>query len=65
DAASTTKAYQLRSISIDNGLQWRAARWARFVTRAVQGKLRQAQYLLGSDARQVENEGQPHVRKAA
>lgn len=65
DATSTAKAYQLRSISIDNGLQWRAARWARFVTRAAQGKLQQAQHLLGLEARQADGDSEPQVRKAA
>lgn len=65
DAASTAKAYHLRSMSIDNGLPWRAARWARFVTRAAQGKLQQVQHLLGLDTRQAESNSQPRVRKAA
>lgn len=65
DAASTAKAYQLRSISIDNGLHWRAARWARFVTRAAQGKLQQVQHLFGLDAQPVGDDSQPRVRKAA
>lgn len=65
DAASTAKAYHLRSMSIDNGLPWRAARWARFVTRATQGKLQQVQHLLGLDTRQAESNSQPRVRKAA
>jgi 2-polyprenyl-6-methoxyphenol hydroxylase-like FAD-dependent oxidoreductase len=34
------KAYHLRSLSIDNGLSWRARRWARFLARLVQGALR-------------------------
>ena len=33
DARSLAKAYHLRSLSIDNGLAWRAQRWARFVVR--------------------------------
>lgn len=31
------KAYHLRSLSIDNGLSWRAQRWARFIVRLSQG----------------------------
>jgi 2-polyprenyl-6-methoxyphenol hydroxylase-like FAD-dependent oxidoreductase len=65
DAASTAKAYQLRAMSTDNGLPWRAARWARFLTRAAQGKLQQAQHLLGLDARQADGGSEPQVRKAA
>ena len=65
DAMSTAKAYHLRSISIDNGLQWRAARWARFLTRAAQGKLRQVQHLMGFEAKADASGTPPHVRKAA
>jgi 2-polyprenyl-6-methoxyphenol hydroxylase-like FAD-dependent oxidoreductase len=45
DAWSTAKAFHLRSLSIDNGLSWRARRWARFIVRAGEGALRQ----LGED----------------
>ncbi len=65
DAASTAKAFQLRSISIDNGFKWRAARWARFLTRAAQGKLQQTQHLLGLDAQRNETDHPPGVRTAA
>jgi 2-polyprenyl-6-methoxyphenol hydroxylase-like FAD-dependent oxidoreductase len=37
DARSFAKAYQLRSLSIDNALSWRAHRWARFIVRLSQG----------------------------
>jgi 2-polyprenyl-6-methoxyphenol hydroxylase-like FAD-dependent oxidoreductase len=37
DAWSTAKAWHLRSLSIDNGLTWRARRWGRFVARLAQG----------------------------
>ncbi|OQW58864.1 MAG: 2-polyprenyl-6-methoxyphenol hydroxylase [Proteobacteria bacterium SG_bin9] len=37
DMASSAKAYQLKSISIDNGLIWHLHRWARFVARAATG----------------------------
>jgi 2-polyprenyl-6-methoxyphenol hydroxylase-like FAD-dependent oxidoreductase len=40
DAWSAAKAYQLRSLSIDNGISWRARRWARFVARLGEGTLR-------------------------
>jgi 2-polyprenyl-6-methoxyphenol hydroxylase-like FAD-dependent oxidoreductase len=40
DAWSTAKAYHLRSVSTDNGLSWRARRWARFMARAGEGLLR-------------------------
>jgi 2-polyprenyl-6-methoxyphenol hydroxylase-like FAD-dependent oxidoreductase len=37
EARSLAKAYHLRSLSTDNGLSWRAQRWARFVARLSQG----------------------------
>lgn len=41
DSASTAKAYQLRSISIDEDLIWQAQRWARFAVRAATGLWRE------------------------
>ena len=41
DAASTAKAYSLRSYSTDNGLSWRAWRFAKFSAQLVFGALRQ------------------------
>ena len=46
DAASTEKAYYLRSLSTDAGLPWQARRWGRFVARAAIGALRQARERL-------------------
>ena len=40
DARCLGKAYHLRSLSIDNGLSWRAQRWARFAVRLSQGAWR-------------------------
>jgi 2-polyprenyl-6-methoxyphenol hydroxylase-like FAD-dependent oxidoreductase len=37
EARCLAKAYHLRSLSIDNGLSWRARRWARFIVRLSQG----------------------------
>ena len=37
EAESLDKAYHLRALSIDDGLPWRARRWARFLVRLVQG----------------------------
>ena len=37
EARCLAKAYHLRSLSIDNGLSWRAQRWARFIVRLAQG----------------------------
>ena len=42
DAWSTAKAWHLRSLSTDNGLVWRARRWARFIVRLIQGLTRSA-----------------------
>ena len=47
DSWSTAKAYHLRALSTDNGLPWRAGRWARFLARAAQGRLDQARHALG------------------
>lgn len=40
DVASRAKAYQLKSISIDDGLIWHMHRWARFGARAAAGFVR-------------------------
>ena len=40
EARSLAKAHHLRSLSIENGLRWRAERWARFVVRLSQGMSR-------------------------
>jgi len=37
EARCLAKAYHLRSLSIDNGLTWRARRWSRFMLRLSQG----------------------------
>ena len=42
DTWSTAKAWHLRSLSTDNGLVWRARRWARFIVRLIQGLTRSA-----------------------
>lgn len=41
DAWSSAKAYSFRSVSIDNGLYWKAQRWARFMAWFCEGTLRQ------------------------
>lgn len=46
DAASQKKAYDLRSISVDNGLPWHLRRWVRFVHRFGAGALRYARETL-------------------
>jgi 2-polyprenyl-6-methoxyphenol hydroxylase-like FAD-dependent oxidoreductase len=40
DAWSIAKAYNFRSVSIDNGIYWRIQRWARFLAWSVEGMLR-------------------------
>jgi hypothetical protein len=40
EARCLAKAYDLRLLSIDNGLYWRAQRWARFIMRLSQGSWR-------------------------
>jgi 2-polyprenyl-6-methoxyphenol hydroxylase-like FAD-dependent oxidoreductase len=41
DTHSVTKAFWLKSMSIDPGIAWAARRWARFIARFVLGKLRE------------------------
>ena len=66
DAWSTAKAFQLRSLSIDNGISWRARRWARFIVRLGEGLLRQVRDRLtaGSSAQQEQRAGQTQGRLA-
>jgi 2-polyprenyl-6-methoxyphenol hydroxylase-like FAD-dependent oxidoreductase len=66
DAWSTAKAFQLRSLSIDNGISWRAQRWARFIARLGEGTLRRVRGRLeaGSAAPQHRAARPPHGRLA-
>jgi 2-polyprenyl-6-methoxyphenol hydroxylase-like FAD-dependent oxidoreductase len=66
DDWSTAKAYHLRSLSTDNGLSWRARRWARFMARAGEGLLRQVRDRLtaGSSAQQEQGAGHTQGRPA-
>lgn len=50
EARSLAKAYHLRSLSIDNGLSWRAQRWARFIVRWSQGFWRSVRGRLSAKA---------------
>ena len=50
DAWSSAKAYSFRSVSIDNGLYWKAQRWARFVAWFCEGTLRQLRTPVRSGA---------------
>jgi 2-polyprenyl-6-methoxyphenol hydroxylase-like FAD-dependent oxidoreductase len=40
DAWSNAKAYNFRSVSVDNGIYWQAQRWARFLAWLGEGLLR-------------------------
>lgn len=66
DAWSAAKAYQLRSLSIDNGISWRARRWARFIARLGEGTLRRVRDRLeaGSAAPQHRAARPSHGRLA-
>jgi len=50
DARCLDKAYRLRSLSIDDGLSWRAARWSRFIVRLTQGSWRAFRACFGARA---------------
>jgi hypothetical protein len=69
EAQSLAKAYHLRSLSTDNGLSWRARRWARFLVRLAQGALRSVQkrFSAGSTGRDnnVVSNGQPRHGRLA
>ena len=49
DAWSIAKAYNFRSVSIDDGLYWRAQRWARFLAWFGEGMLRRLRHRLGTE----------------
>jgi 2-polyprenyl-6-methoxyphenol hydroxylase-like FAD-dependent oxidoreductase len=51
EARCLAKAYHLRSLSTDNGLSWRAQRWARFVIRLSQGTWRSVRKRLSIGSR--------------
>ena len=68
EARSLAKAYHLRSLSIDNGLSWRAQRWARFLVRLAQGTLRSIRngFSVGStDGTRCQPNGQPRHGRLA
>src|SRR3954447_13769537 len=50
DARCLDKAYRLRSLSIDDGLSWRAQRWSRFIVRLTQGSWRAFRACFGARA---------------
>jgi 2-polyprenyl-6-methoxyphenol hydroxylase-like FAD-dependent oxidoreductase len=66
DAWSAAKAYSFRSVTLDNGLTWRAQRWARFIAGLGEGSLRRVRNLLkaGSTAPQNRAARPSHGRLA-
>ena len=49
DAWATAKAYNFRSVSIDDGIYWRAQRWARFLAWFGEGMLRRLGHRVGAE----------------
>jgi 2-polyprenyl-6-methoxyphenol hydroxylase-like FAD-dependent oxidoreductase len=66
DAWSAAKAYSFRSVTIDNGLYWRAQRWARFIAGLGEGTLRRVRRRLsaGSAVQQKREAGHTQGRLA-
>jgi 2-polyprenyl-6-methoxyphenol hydroxylase-like FAD-dependent oxidoreductase len=64
DAWSTGKAYHLRSLTIDNGVAWRARRWARFLVRLGQGTLRRLRGAAGAKSAAQEKLAVPQTPTA-
>jgi 2-polyprenyl-6-methoxyphenol hydroxylase-like FAD-dependent oxidoreductase len=51
DAFSRDKAFRLRSLSVDPGLQWSARRWTRFIAHYARGRLRELGAGMGGNAK--------------
>jgi 2-polyprenyl-6-methoxyphenol hydroxylase-like FAD-dependent oxidoreductase len=51
DAWSNAKAYDFRSVSIENGLYWRAQRWARFMAWLGEGLLRRLRNRFNAESK--------------
>jgi 2-polyprenyl-6-methoxyphenol hydroxylase-like FAD-dependent oxidoreductase len=49
DAWSIEKAYNFRSVSIDDGIYWRVQRWARFMAWFGEGRLRRLAHRVGAE----------------
>jgi 2-polyprenyl-6-methoxyphenol hydroxylase-like FAD-dependent oxidoreductase len=65
DAWSAAKAYSFRSVTIDNGLYWRAQRWARFVAGLGEGTLRRVRNRLSAGSSAPQQRARPtHGRLA-
>jgi 2-polyprenyl-6-methoxyphenol hydroxylase-like FAD-dependent oxidoreductase len=66
DAWSAAKAYSFRSVTIDNGVYWRAQRWARFAAGLSEGTVRRVRdrFKAGSAAQQNRAARPSHGRLA-
>jgi 2-polyprenyl-6-methoxyphenol hydroxylase-like FAD-dependent oxidoreductase len=65
DAWSAAKAYSFRSVTIDNGLSWRAQRWARFIAGLGEGTLRRLRRRLSAGSSAPQHPARPtHGRLA-
>ena len=49
DAWSIEKAYNFRSVSIEDGIYWRVQRWARFMAWFGEGRLRRLAHWVGAE----------------
>jgi 2-polyprenyl-6-methoxyphenol hydroxylase-like FAD-dependent oxidoreductase len=65
DIHSATKAYYLRSLSIEPGLPWQARRWARFMARLGVGMLRQVRERMSTGAPETSDGARRDLGKAA
>ncbi len=65
DAWSAAKAYSFRSVTIENGLAWRAQRWARFVAGLSEGSLRRVRNRLGTGSGAPQHQARPTHGKLA
>ncbi len=65
EEACLAKAYHLRSLSIDDGLAWRAKRWARFAVRLADGILRAMKKMIWKGAAPHPTAGYPNQGRIA
>ena len=65
EEACLTKAYHLRSLSIDDGLAWRAQRWARFALRLSDGISRAIKKQISKGATPRPPSGYPNQGRTA
>lgn len=65
EEACLRKAYHLRSLSIDNGLGWRAQRWARFALRLSDGMWRAIRKMASTKTARHPASGYPNQGRIA